>query len=371
MMERPFRVRAREGLDQNGRATIKIDFEILPAIVLRYINSRVAHFSEQGTLRHLRCLRRLDASQLRRGRPLESLTKDDVESFLDDCRGSNLLDYCCLIYTDPQQCGGVGTGFANFLADEGLISAQELERIRVYVTAKKREGKRRMQESEKHSSKRRSALNDRQLRAFKLHADRMVRMMIDFTLDFLTRVYEGVCSVMLDDIDFNTKEITFYIKPRRKKHVLPFDEKDEKFLRQIIWFREIYAGQKLGDRSGSRFLFVTRTGLRWTGGNAQNIVGDMREEIRNCTEHSECREITGQNKLHLISWHMLRYTGARRAYEKTGSIIYVRDLLGHRSVKQTERYLNLDEEEKLKGLRKGLEQRRRSCLASGISDRYS
>jgi len=305
-------------------------------------------------LRHLGCLRRLDASQLRRGKPLESLSRDDAEVFLNDCQHSNLLKYCCMIYTNPEKCGGVGTGFANFLADEQFISPQELESIRVYVTAKKREGRRRRYESAQHNQKRVS-LSARYLRPMRLHADRMVRMMIDFILAFANRISEGPCHVRLEDIDFKKKTVTFYIKPRGKKHVLPFDEKDERFIRSIIWFREIYAGRQIEDTPAAGFLFTTRRARWWTTGNAEDHMKDIRDSIADCKEHDECREMREQNKLHLVSWHVLRYTAARRAYDRTKNIVYVRDLLGHTSVIQTEHYLALDEEEKLDRLRRGHE----------------
>ena len=82
---------------------------------------------------------------------------------------------------------------------------------------------------------------------------------------------------------------------------------------------------------------------------------DIRDSIADCKEHDECREMREQNKLHLVSWHVLRYTAARRAYDRTKNIVYVRDLLGHTSVIQTEHYLALDEEEKLDRLRRGHE----------------
>jgi len=355
-VEAPFKVRYRDTVGVDGRATIEILTDDLPPIVQRYLKDRIGHFTSQSKRSVLKTLRQLDESQKKRGKSLEELTKEDVQAFFENytVNLASIRNVCGAIYRPPEKCKGVGTGFANFLASEEKIEPGELERIRLYIISKNKEETNRQRKNSVNNK--RVALTEDYLRAIKIHADRMIRKMIDFILEFAARIYEGPCSVLIDDVDFEKKTMMLFIKPGGKEHILPFDEEGEQMIKGAAAFREIYAGYKILD--SFRFLFCTRHGEHWTQANAEYAMSRIRESIKNCSDHKECVEMTAKAKLHLITWHTFRYTAARRAYDATKDIVYVRDLLGHESVEMTERYLGLDEEEKLRRLRDGLKKRR-------------
>jgi len=335
---RPFKICPREIVGKDGRPTIDILTDELPQVVQRYLR-RIGHFMAGTKLHSLEILRQLDESQASRGKRLEDLTKEDVMAYYEKVEARNVRPtnaVARIIVAKPRKGKCRGSGFADFLASEGIITESEFERIRDYLSSKV--------DPPRPESTKRVALTREQEAHYKAHADRMMRYMMWFAADapFPVRVSELI-GVRISDIDFRERTITFYIKPRRKRHVLPFNDQQERILRNIIVFREIYAGRPVVHD----FLFCTCTGQRWILKRAEACLRHVREEAEACG-NPECSKGV---KTTVFLWHVLRYTGARREYDRTHDILHVRDLLGHASVQMTERYLAISDEERLGRLR--------------------
>jgi integrase len=66
-----------------------------------------------------------------------------------------------------------------------------------------------------------------------------------------------------------------------------------------------------------------------------------------------------------LHWHDLRHEGARRLLADGVDIRIIQLMLGHASVQQTQRYLNVTDEELRKGLEVSLKRRTLKVVAGG------
>jgi len=134
----------------------------------------------------------------------------------------------------------------------------------------------------------------------------------------------AIVGIDIDDIDFDNHTITVVEKANVSRKVYIGDN-TAKVLENWLCDREL-----LVDNTNERAVFVSQKRTRMTPRTMEYIM----ERI---THNTKCK----------ITPHKMRATCATRLYEQTGDIYLVQQQLGHKSIKNTERYAKVSNEKRI------------------------
>lgn len=134
----------------------------------------------------------------------------------------------------------------------------------------------------------------------------------------------AILGIDIDDIDFDKQTIQV-VEKGDKKRIVFFGQNTSDALQQWINDRKIIIKD-----SNERALFISSHGTRLAPTTMEDIMK---------------RVTTGIDKN--ITPHKMRATCATRLYEQTGDIYLVQQQLGHKSIKNTERYAKVSNERKI------------------------
>jgi len=137
----------------------------------------------------------------------------------------------------------------------------------------------------------------------------------------------SLSEINLEDINFDTKEITIVEKGNKTRTIM-FSDDLKSVLLDWIENRKYILGDECENTSA---LFISNRHTRITIFGIENLI---KKYTQNIDKH--------------ITPHKLRSTCATNVYNKTGDIYLTADILGHSNIANTRRYAQISEERKKK-----------------------
>ena len=134
----------------------------------------------------------------------------------------------------------------------------------------------------------------------------------------------AIIGIDIDDINLENKTITVVEKGDRKR-IIYIGDKTANAIENWLCDRDLMVNSNV-----EKAVFISRNKTRMSPDTMQSIVK---------------RVTTGIDKN--ITPHKMRATCATRLYEQTGDIYLVQQQLGHKSIKNTERYAKVSNERKI------------------------
>lgn len=134
----------------------------------------------------------------------------------------------------------------------------------------------------------------------------------------------AIIGIDISDINLRKRTITV-IEKGNKKRIVYFGENTADALKAWLHDRELIV-----NNTKEKAVFISHNNTRMSPRTMQYIMK---------------RVTTGINKS--ITPHKMRATCATKLYEKTGDIYLVQQQLGHKSIKNTERYAKVSEEKRI------------------------
>lgn len=134
----------------------------------------------------------------------------------------------------------------------------------------------------------------------------------------------AMVGIDVDDIDFSNRTITV-VEKSNKPRIIYIGEKTARVLENWLCDREL-----LVEDTTERAVFVSQTRKRMSARGMERVM-----------------ERITYNTSVKITPHKMRATCATRLYEATGDIYLVQQQLGHKSIKNTERYAKVSNERRI------------------------
>ena len=161
--------------------------------------------------------------------------------------------------------------------------------------------------------------------------------LLAFTYDTGARVSE-VTDLKFKDIRFAAPPIVKITGKGSKTRIIPLMPQTVKYLNEYIRRRGIILEQSM-----EQYIFTNRTGGKLSRSGIKYILDKYVEEGRKCNPTLYPEKITP---------HTLRHTKAMHMLQAGNNIVYIRDVLGHSDLNNTERYARADTAMKREALAK-------------------